>query len=87
MPSEHSIHRLALLAKRVQADLRRGGMAINFRLMFRSTATLTRVVALLAEQVAHLTAEVEALRARANPPAARAAGGSRVRSGAAADRE
>jgi hypothetical protein len=61
-------------------------MAINFRMMFRSTATLTRVVALLAEQVANLSVEVESLRARANTPANKTGGG-RVRSGASADRD
>ena len=87
MPSEHSIQRLARLAKRVQTDLRRGGMAINFRLMFRSTATLTRVVTLLAEQVAHLSAEVESLRAPPSASTQRPAASPRVRSGAATDRE
>jgi hypothetical protein len=80
MPSEHSIQRLARLTKKVQSDLRRGGMAINFRMMFRSTATLTRVVSILSEQVARLTAEVEVLRARASAAPGRPAG--RVRSGA-----
>ncbi len=71
MPSDHSIRRLARLAKKVQTDLRRGGMAINFRMMFRSTSTLTRVVALLSEQVARLSSEVDALREARTPPSAR----------------
>jgi hypothetical protein len=83
MPSEHSIQRLARLAKKVQSDLRRGGMAITFRLMFRSTATLARIVFVLAEHVAHLSHEVEVLRSRLNAQGAPSRpAGSRVRASA-----
>ena len=52
MPSPHSLRRLADLTKQVRNDLRRGGMAINFKYLFRSTAILARVVEILADHVA-----------------------------------
>lgn len=52
MPSPHSLRRLANLTKKVHDDLRKGGMAMNFRYLFRSTAILARVTAILADYVA-----------------------------------
>jgi hypothetical protein len=59
MPSPHSLRRLADLTKRVHHDLRRGGMGMTFRYLFRSTAILARVVAILADQVATAAEEQE----------------------------
>jgi hypothetical protein len=55
MPSTYTIRRLARLSKRVQGDLRRGGMGITFRYLFRSTTILARISTILAEQVAELS--------------------------------
>lgn len=52
MPSPHSLRRLANLTKQVHDDLRRGGMAMTFKYLFRSTAILARVTAILADYVA-----------------------------------
>jgi hypothetical protein len=52
MASVHSLRRLARLTKRVHDDLRRGGMGMTFKYLFRSTAILARVTAILAEHVA-----------------------------------
>ncbi len=52
MPSPHSLRRLANLSKKVHDDLRRGGMAMTFKYLFRSTAILARVTAILADYVA-----------------------------------
>ena len=52
MASPESLRRLANLTKKVRDDLRRGGMGVNFRYLFRSTAILARVVEILADQVA-----------------------------------
>ena len=52
MPSPESLRRLATLTSKVRKDLRRGGMAINFKYLFRSTAILARVVEVLADHVA-----------------------------------
>ncbi len=52
MPSPESLRRLANLTKKVRDDLRSGGMALNFRYLFRSTAILARVVEILADHVA-----------------------------------
>ncbi|MDJ0976004.1 MAG: hypothetical protein QNJ98_16215 [Planctomycetota bacterium] len=52
MPSPHSLRRLANLTKQVRNDLRRGGMAVNFKYLFRSTAILARIVEVLADHVA-----------------------------------
>ena len=52
MPSPESLRRLANLTSKVRKDLRRGGMAINFKYVFRSTAILARVVEVLADHVA-----------------------------------
>jgi hypothetical protein len=82
MPSPHSIHRVARLAQQVQRDLRKGGMGITFRYLFRSTAILARLVTILAEQVAELSDDLDragiSSRARpkkspAGPPARRTA--------------
>lgn len=81
MPSPESLRRLADLTKKVRDDLRTGGMAVNFRYLFRSTAILARVVEILAD---HVATEAEEKRAAerlaeaapapvpaAEPPAAR----------------
>jgi hypothetical protein len=52
MASPESLRRLANLTKKVRDDLRKGGMGVNFRYLFRSTAILARVVEILADQVA-----------------------------------
>ena len=52
MPSPESLRRLANLTSKVRKDLRRGGMAINFKYLFRSTAILARIVEVLADHVA-----------------------------------
>jgi hypothetical protein len=52
MPSPESLRRLATLTSKVRKDLRRGGMAINFKYLFRSTAVLARIVEVLADHVA-----------------------------------
>ena len=64
MPSPESLRRLANLTKQVRDDLRTGGMAVNFRYLFRSTAILARVVEILADHVA-TEAEERALLERA----------------------
>lgn len=52
MASRHSLRRLATLTKKIDSDLHKGGMGMTFRYLFRTTAVLSRVVALLAEHVA-----------------------------------
>ena len=52
MPSPESLRRLANLTKKVRDDLRNGGMGVNFKYLFRSTAILARVVEILADHVA-----------------------------------
>ena len=52
MPSPQSLRRLANVTKKVHEDLRKGGMAITFKYLFRSTAILARVTAILADYVA-----------------------------------
>lgn len=52
MPSPESLRRLANLTKKVHDDLRRGGMGMTFKYLFRSTAILARVTAILADYVA-----------------------------------
>lgn len=60
MPSPESLRRLATLTKKVRDDLRTGGMGVNFRYLFRSTAILARVVEILAD---HVATEAEARKA------------------------
>jgi len=60
MPSPQSLRRLANLTKKVRDDMRSGGMAVNFRYLFRSTAILARVVEILADHVATEAEEREA---------------------------
>jgi hypothetical protein len=67
MPSPASLRRLANLTKKVHDDLRRGGMAMTFRYLFRSTAILARVVAILAD---HVATEAEQERAERGAAAA-----------------
>jgi len=62
MPSPESLRRLATLTKKVRDDLRNGGMGVNFRYLFRSTAILARVVEILAD---HVASEAEARQAEA----------------------
>ena len=57
MASRHSLRRVASLTKKVHDDLRRGGMGMTFRYLFRSTAILARVVSILAD---HVAAQAEA---------------------------
>ena len=52
MPSPQSLRRLARVTQKVHDDLRKGGMAMNFKYLFRSTAILARVTAILADYVA-----------------------------------
>ncbi|MGE0192072.1 MAG: hypothetical protein AB7T63_08510 [Planctomycetota bacterium] len=52
MPSPESLRRLANLTREVRNDLRRGGMGVTFRYLFRSNAILARVVEILADHVA-----------------------------------
>lgn len=52
MPSPQSLRRLANVTKKVHDDLRRGGMGMTFKYLFRSTAILARVTAILADYVA-----------------------------------
>lgn len=59
MASRHSLRRLATLTKKIDADLHKGGMGMTFRYLFRTTAVLSRVVALLAEHVAEEAEEKE----------------------------
>ncbi|MDF1702949.1 MAG: hypothetical protein P1V36_17515 [Planctomycetota bacterium] len=61
MPSPESLRRLANLTKKVRDDLRQGGMGVNFRYLFRSTAILARVVEILADHVATEAEERQAL--------------------------
>jgi hypothetical protein len=63
MPSSDSLRRLANLTKKVRDDLRKGGMGVNFRYLFRSTAILARVVEILADHVATEAEERELLEA------------------------
>ena len=65
MPSPHSLRRLANLTKKVRNDLRHGGMGVNFKYLFRSTAILARVVEVLADHVA-TQAEAGATQAEAD---------------------
>lgn len=60
MPSPESLRRLANLTKKVRDDLRKGGMGVNFRYLFRSTAILARVVEILADHVASEAEEQKA---------------------------
>ncbi len=71
MASPESLRRLANLTKKVRDDLRRGGMGVNFRYLFRSTAILARVVEILADQVA---TEAEERKAWQEAQEAKAAG-------------
>lgn len=64
MASRHSLRRVASLTQKVHDDLKRGGMGMTFRYLFRTTAILSRVVAILAEHVAE-QAESDARRQRA----------------------
>jgi hypothetical protein len=57
MARRHSLRRVATLTKKVHEDLHRGGMGMTFRYLFRSTAILARVVAILAD---HIASEAEA---------------------------
>ncbi len=66
MPSPESLRRLATLTKKVRDDLRNGGMGVNFRYLFRSTAILARVVEILAD---HVATEAEARKAEAEAEA------------------
>lgn len=68
MPSPHSLRRLADLTTQVRNDLRRGGMAVNFRYLFRSTAILARIVEVLADHVATQAEEEEARKATEGEP-------------------
>ena len=52
MPSPASLRRLANVTRKVHDDMRRGGMGMTFRYLFRSTAILARVTAILADYVA-----------------------------------
>lgn len=70
MARQHSLRRVANLTKKVHDDLRRGGMGMTFRYLFRSTAILARVVAILADHVAS-----EAEQRGQEPVAERQAGG------------
>ena len=70
MPSPESLRRLATLTKKVRDDLRSGGMGVNFRYLFRSTAILARVVEILAD---HVASEAEARQAEALAEGERAA--------------
>jgi hypothetical protein len=67
MARHHSLRRVANLTKKVHNDLKRGGMGMTFRYLFRSTAILARVVYILADHVA-AQAEADARRARAEEP-------------------
>ncbi len=69
MPSPESLRRLATLTKKVRDDLRNGGMGVNFRYLFRSTAILARVVEILAD---HVATEAEHRKAQAEAPDATA---------------
>jgi len=70
MPSPESLRRLANLTKKVRDDLRSGGMGVNFRYLFRSTAILARVVEILADHVAtEAEAKQEAARENERRPA------------------
>jgi len=62
MPSPDSLRRLANLTRKVRDDLRKGGMGVNFRYLFRSTAILARVVEILADHVATEAEQAEAER-------------------------
>ena len=62
MARHHSLRRVANLTKKVHNDLKRGGMGMTFRYLFRTTAILSRVVAILADHVAE-QAESEGRRA------------------------
>ena len=64
MASRHSLRRVASLTKKVHDDLRRGGMGMTFRYLFRSTAILARVVAILADHVASQAEQNEGVRGR-----------------------
>ena len=66
MASRHSLRRVASLTKKVHDDLRRGGMGMTFRYLFRSTAILARVVAILADHVATQAEQAEGVRGRGN---------------------
>jgi hypothetical protein len=63
MASRHSLRRVANLTSKVHKDLRRGGMGMTFRYLFRTTAILARVVSILADHVA-AQAETDARPAR-----------------------
>jgi len=83
MPSPHSLRRLANLTTKVRNDLRRGGMGVSFKYLFRSTAILARIVEVLADHVATEAEEAEraALEAarKDTPPESTAAPRSRER--------
>ena len=64
MPSSHSLQRLARLTTKVRQDLKRGGMGVTFRYLFRSTTILARVVEVLSDHVAKQARQLEQLEAR-----------------------
>ena len=70
MPSPESLRRLANLTREVRNDLRRGGMGVTFRYLFRANAILARVVEILAD---HVATEAEARAELAADAAGRAA--------------
>jgi hypothetical protein len=81
MASRHSLRRVANLTGKVHRDLRRGGMGMTFRYLFRTTAILARVVSILADHVA-AQAEAEARPARTPDGGAAPARERRTRTGA-----
>ena len=52
MATTQSLRRIAKLTEKLYEDLRKGGMAYPWKSLFRTNATLVRVVALLAEHLA-----------------------------------
>jgi histone H3/H4 len=65
MPSPESLRRLANLTREVRNDLRRGGMGVTFRYLFRANTILARVVEILADHVATEAEERAAAEGRA----------------------
>jgi hypothetical protein len=59
-----SLRRIARLTEKLYEDLRKGGMAYPWKSLFRTNATLVRVVALLAE---HLAQEAQERGSRPQP--------------------
>jgi len=67
LASPQSLRRIARLAQQLEREMKQGGMGYPWKSLFRTNAILTRVVAHLAEHLAH-EAEGQAPRTRTSLP-------------------